>query len=51
MYAPYQGKGSWSVVIGAGLTRSDAMDLRQKAVAAGLADADLWTPPEEQKKK
>jgi hypothetical protein len=51
VYAPYQGKGSWSVVIGAGLTRADAMELRQKAVAAGLADADLWTPPEEQKKK
>ena len=51
VYAPFEGKGSWSVVIGAGLTRADAMALRQKAVAAGMADADLWTPPEEQKKK
>jgi hypothetical protein len=38
------------VVIGAGLTRADAMTLRQKAVDAGLTDADLWTPPEEKKK-
>jgi hypothetical protein len=51
VYQPYQGRGSWSVVIGAGLTRADAMALRQKAVAAGMADADLWTPPEEAKKK
>jgi hypothetical protein len=51
VYAPYQGRGSWSVVIGSGLTRADAMALRQKAVGAGISDADLWTPPEEQKKK
>jgi hypothetical protein len=51
VYAPFEGKGSWSVVIGAGLTRADAMALRQKAIAAGMADADLWTPPEEQNKK
>jgi hypothetical protein len=48
VYEPYEGRGSWSVVIGAGLTRAEAMDLRQKAVAAGLADADLWTPPDDQ---
>jgi hypothetical protein len=51
VYAPFEGKGSWSVVIGAGLTRADAMALRQKAVDAGMADADLWTPPEEETKK
>jgi hypothetical protein len=51
VYEPYQGRGSWSVVIGAGLTRADAMTLRRKAVEAGLADADLWTPVDEQNKK
>jgi hypothetical protein len=51
VFEPYGGRGSWSVVIGAGLTRADAMSLRQRAVAAGMADADLWTPPEEQEKK
>ena len=45
VYEPYLGQGSWSVVIGAGSTRADAMHLRQRAVAAGMADADLWTPP------
>jgi hypothetical protein len=48
VYEPYEGRGSWSVVIGAGLTRAEAMELRQRAVAAGLADADLWTPPDDQ---
>ena len=51
VYEPYQGHGSWSVVIGGALTRADAMELRQKAIAAGMADADLWTPPEAQEKK
>jgi hypothetical protein len=51
VFEPYQGRGSWSVVIGAGLTRADAMTLRHKAVQAGMADADLWTPPDEQQKK
>jgi hypothetical protein len=45
VYEPYVGQGSWSVVIGAGLNRADAMRLRERAVAAGMADADLWTPP------
>jgi hypothetical protein len=49
VYQPYQGQGSWSVVIGAGLTRADAMRLRERAVAAGMADADLWTPPPSKK--
>jgi hypothetical protein len=51
VYEPYKGRGSWSVVIGAGLTRADAMTLRQKAIDAGMPDADLWTPPDGQAKK
>lgn len=51
VYEPYKGRGSWSVVIGSGLTRAEAMTLRQKAIDAGMPDADLWTPPDEQAKK
>lgn len=46
VYEPYQQGGRWCVVIGAALTRADAMDLRRRAVDAGMIDADLWTPPE-----
>jgi hypothetical protein len=37
-------------VIGAGLRRADAMALRQKRSMRDWADADLWTPPEADKK-
>jgi hypothetical protein len=51
VYQPYQGRGSWSVVIGVGLTRADAMRLRERAVTAGMPDTDLWTPPPDASQK
>ena len=51
VYEPYQQGGRWCVVIGAALTRADAMNLRRSAVDAGLTDADLWTPPETRAEK
>ena len=44
VYEPYGGSQSYPVVIGAGLTRAEAERLRQKAIAAGYPDANLWTP-------
>jgi hypothetical protein len=45
VFEPYQGRGTWSVVIGEALTRADALRLRERAIGAGMLDADLWTPP------
>ena len=45
VYEPYGGSQSYPVVIGAGLTRAEAERLRQKAIAAGYPDANVWTPP------
>jgi hypothetical protein len=45
VYEPYGGSQSYPVVIGAGLSRVEAEQLREKAVAAGYPDANVWTPP------
>jgi hypothetical protein len=45
VFEPYQGHGGWCVVIGEGLTRVEAGRLRERALGAGLADAEVWTFP------
>jgi hypothetical protein len=45
VYEPYHGRGGWCVVIGQALAHGDAQRLKQQALGAGLADAELWTPP------
>lgn len=47
VYEPYGGNASYAIVIGAGLSRAEAQQLRDKAIKAGLAqDTYLWTFPE-----
>jgi hypothetical protein len=45
VFEPYQGNGTWCVVIGDGLSHADALRLRERALGAGLSEAELWTPP------
>jgi hypothetical protein len=45
VFEPYQGHGGWCVVIGDGLSHADALRLRERALGAGLTEAELWTPP------
>jgi len=45
VFEPYQGRGGWCVVIGNGLSHADALRLRERALGAGLTEAELWTPP------
>jgi hypothetical protein len=46
VYLPYGDNKYYAVVIGAGLSRADALELRRKAIAAGLSKATyLWAMP------